>query len=68
MVLVSLFKLEGGKVTYNDWLASVWSVYIGLGWTLYSVVEREKDSAAAADSEVAGRQWCRLKRVFPLSE
>ena len=29
---------------------------------LYSVVGREKDK------EVAGRQWCRLKRVFPLSE
>ena len=29
MVLVSLFKPEGGKVRDNDWLVSVWSARVG---------------------------------------
>ena len=29
MVLVSLFKLEGGKVRDNYWLVSVWSAKVG---------------------------------------
>ena len=53
MVLVSLFKLEGQKVRVNEWLVSVWSARLGC----YIVVDREQNS------EVAGRQWCRRKRV-----
>ena len=36
MVLISMFKLEGGKVRDNDWLASVWSVRLGCCIVLYT--------------------------------